>query len=555
MKELPPLLLIAGWAHGKSSLQALAARLVAFRRLDVISVHDLVDGLPQVTHGAQPTGLGLDAPSAYARGLAQRLAREPVPAILAGWSMGGMVALETAIAFPHLVGRLVLVGATARFCATRNYPHGTPPAALRAMIAGLRRDREETLRRFFAMAHGAAANENGQLRREETPDEAALNTESLVSGLEYLQAADFRARLGEVVAPTLVIHGRQDEVIPWQAGQVLCDGIPNSRLVVDDGPHALPIDAAEWVSRSISEFLSVMGGTSLRNEGRGLALHHALRSSGTCHPDETSTALHFSRAARVYHARADLHREIAARLLERLAAAPAQPQANGREQMRILELGCGTGFLTAGLRRLFPAAQIDAVDISPAMIDEARRHGDDGGRTTWHVCDAWHYRAARAYDLIASSSAMQWMQPLDALAARLAAMLEPGGQLLCALMLDGTLRELHRLRKAIAPGKLPHKSLPASEEMTAGLQNAGFRLLHSERQTVPVEYPSSEAFLRTIRELGFTGGPLSTAPAPLVRGELQRLIARYREEFTLPGGRVSASYVVGYFHAICGPGT
>ena len=43
------------------------------------------------------------------------------------------------------------------------------------------------------------------------------------------------------------------------------------------------------------------------------------------------------------------------------------------------------------------------------------------------------------YDLISSSSSLQWMQPLDALFCRLASMLKPGGRLLCSLMVEGTL--------------------------------------------------------------------------------------------------------------------
>ena len=56
---------------------------------------------------------GGSVPSAYAVALASRLARQKHPTILVGWSMGGIVALETAIHFPELVRRLVLISSCA----------------------------------------------------------------------------------------------------------------------------------------------------------------------------------------------------------------------------------------------------------------------------------------------------------------------------------------------------------------------------------------------------------------------------------------------------------
>ena len=58
----------------------------------------------------------------------------------------------------------------------------------------------------------------------------------------------------------------------------------------------------------------------------------------------TSTVLHFSRAAAVYHTRAELQRAVAGKLLEYLSS-PVEAE-------RVLELGCGTGFLTASLLEL-----------------------------------------------------------------------------------------------------------------------------------------------------------------------------------------------------------
>ncbi|MGO8745511.1 MAG: methyltransferase [Thermoguttaceae bacterium] len=257
---------------------------------------------------------------------------------------------------------------------------------------------------------------------------------------------------------------------------------------------------------------------------------------------DNPAGLHFSRAAPIYHERAVIQRRVAARLLDYLST-PA-------EAGQILELGCGTGFLTEKLLETFPRARIDAVDFSAAMIEQARRTIADRGRVQWHVCDVWNYRAPSPYDLIGSSSSFQWMQPLGSLFRRIAPLLKRGGRLLGSLMVDGTLEELHRLRREIAPHKIPPERLPKMAQTLVDLQGAGFVISRSGRETLHTEHSSIHDLLRSIRELGFTGGPLSTSSTLLTRSELKQLAERYRVEFGLPGGRVAAQYVVGYFEAV-----
>ncbi len=258
--------------------------------------------------------------------------------------------------------------------------------------------------------------------------------------------------------------------------------------------------------------------------------------------DNTTTALHFSRAAAIYHSRAELQRAVAGKLLHDLG--------NPFEPGRILELGCGTGFLTENLLQRFTRARIDALDISASMIEQARREMADDARIGWHTCDVWNYQAGAVYDLIASSSSLQWMQPLDRLFVRLASMLKPEGRFLCSLMVEGTLGDLHRLRRDIAPGKLPRSPLPTIAETVASLQIANLRVSRSREEILQTEHTSTEDFLRSIKELGFTGGPLAMSSRVLTRSELKRLIERYSEECALPGGKVAANYVIYSFEGI-----
>lgn len=75
---------------------------------------------------------------------------------------------------------------------------------------------------------------------------------------------------------------------------------------------------------------------------------------------------------------------------------------------RALELGCGTGEITAGLAP--HTSSIDAVDASEAMLAIARReHGDAGGHIRWHHSPAESFRYRGPYSLVVAAASLHWM--------------------------------------------------------------------------------------------------------------------------------------------------
>jgi hypothetical protein len=61
--------------------------------------------------------------------------------------------------------------------------------------------------------------------------------------LQTLAAPDLPGALGDVALPTLVLHGRQDPVVPLASGAQIAAAIPGARLVVLDVPGHLPMIA------------------------------------------------------------------------------------------------------------------------------------------------------------------------------------------------------------------------------------------------------------------------------------------------------------------------
>jgi malonyl-CoA O-methyltransferase len=142
----------------------------------------------------------------------------------------------------------------------------------------------------------------------------------------------------------------------------------------------------------------------------------------------------FAAGAGRYDSAGELQWRVAEMLAERLTAGLT------RMPQRILEIGCGTGFLSARLADNFPTAALTFSDIAPAMLERCRaRLGD---RHDYLVIDGEApVSVSGGFDLIVSSLAFQWFSDLSAALTNLAALLAPGGNLVFATLGEHTFWE------------------------------------------------------------------------------------------------------------------
>lgn len=142
----------------------------------------------------------------------------------------------------------------------------------------------------------------------------------------------------------------------------------------------------------------------------------------------------FSSAAPSYDDAAVVQREVARRLAERIITmAPPNP--------RVLEVGCGTGFLSRLLLDTIPGGQWLLTDLAPAMVERARSQCGHDPRVRFAVMDGEHPNQQGPFDLIVSSLAVQWFGDMGAGLQRLYALLAPGGRLMLTTLGDGTFPE------------------------------------------------------------------------------------------------------------------
>jgi len=93
---------------------------------------------------------------------------------------------------------------------------------------------------------------------------------------------------------------------------------------------------------------------------------------------------------------------------------------------RVIDLGCGPGNSTALLARYWPKAQLEGLDSSEAMLDQARRSGITA---TWLSGDIPGWSPTKRYDVIFTNATLQWVPDQEQVIPRLMGFLEPGGML------------------------------------------------------------------------------------------------------------------------------
>ncbi len=96
-----------------------------------------------------------------------------------------------------------------------------------------------------------------------------------------------------------------------------------------------------------------------------------------------------------------------------------------RPDLRVVDLGCGTGELTRRLAEALPGSEVIGLDSSPQMLARAADHARPGLRFVEGTIET----VGGDWDLIFTHAALQWVPDHAALIPRLLALLRPGGQL------------------------------------------------------------------------------------------------------------------------------
>jgi len=243
----PRLILLHGWALNSRVWDDIVDPLGA--RFSVTRVD-----LPG--HGASPWPPRFHDLPSLAATLAPLLQGE---AIVLGWSLGALAALQVALEHPAAVRALILVAATPRFVAGPDWPQGAEPAVLDEFAARLQEDHRGTVRDFLALQVRGDERAMATLRvlRRKVLSSGATHPEALAAGLQVLRGTDIRERLAEISAPALVVAGEHDRLTPPEGSRALAAGLRRARFApVERSAHAPFISHRDIFLREVEQFLS-----------------------------------------------------------------------------------------------------------------------------------------------------------------------------------------------------------------------------------------------------------------------------------------------------------
>lgn len=176
---------------------------------------------------------------------------------LVGNSMGGVNALNFALAYPERVARMVIMGGGG---VGQSLFVPMPPEGIKLIQALYREPTMENLHRMlnvFVFDPKALTPELIQGRFDNMMKQR-LHLQNFVTSMEAnpRQFPDLSPRLAEISAPTLVTWGRDDRFVPLDSGLRLVWGLQNAELhVFSKCGHWAQWEHAEKFNRLVIEFL------------------------------------------------------------------------------------------------------------------------------------------------------------------------------------------------------------------------------------------------------------------------------------------------------------
>jgi 3-oxoadipate enol-lactonase len=239
----PPLLLIMGlgyssalW-HRSRPILSQKYRTIAFDNRGV-GQSDVPPGPYSISSMASDAAAVLDAAGI-------------VRAHVFGISMGGMIAEEFALQYPARTRALIL-GCTS--------PGGTSAVRAEKNVTDILVGRDMTLEQareaivpyiYDASTPREKIEQDSQVRRHNFPSPAGYTAQ-----LQALRAWEGYSRISQITSPTLVIHGKSDQLLPPANAQLIAGQIPGARLVLlDRASHLFLTDQTETALKEIVEFL------------------------------------------------------------------------------------------------------------------------------------------------------------------------------------------------------------------------------------------------------------------------------------------------------------
>jgi trans-aconitate methyltransferase len=156
----------------------------------------------------------------------------------------------------------------------------------------------------------------------------------------------------------------------------------------------------------------------------------------------------------------------------------------------ILDLGCGTGQLTAHLAQ--SGAAVQGIDADAAMIAKAQQNYPE---LPFHQADARTFQVASPIDAIFSNAVLHWVKEPNAVIQCISQALKPGGRFVAEFGGKGNTKAITQALANAYPAYESPWYFPSVAEYTAILEHQGLEVVFATLRDRPTPLQSTEAGL------------------------------------------------------------
>jgi malonyl-CoA O-methyltransferase len=254
----------------------------------------------------------------------------------------------------------------------------------------------------------------------------------------------------------------------------------------------------------------------------------------------------FDRAATTYDEYAVLQHQIIDNLIDRLQFVKFDPKL-------IIDLGSGTSRAGQLLQSKYKKTKIINLDFSEKMLLQGQAKNKNflqwvRRKEDMFICSDFEQLpfAKNSFDMVWSSSSIQWASDIEQLLKEVLKALKPGGLFIMSTFGPETLFELNQISKQIF-NKSTTSHFIDMHELGDLLLNLGFQNPVLDRENFVMTYQHPSDLFKDLKKIGATNGNMDDFKGMKGRGYLEKIIheySNYKKDNLYP-----ASYEVIYAHA------
>jgi 3-oxoadipate enol-lactonase len=231
-----PLVFVHGWTANRHRWDHQVAHFSGKRRVVRLDLRG---------HG-ESSGAGVKTVEELARDLLALLDHLGIErCVLVGHSMGGMIAQTVALSHPERVERMILVNSIGRM----TYSRGRGLLMAASTLVPYKLFVATNIQRAFAPGYPRDEIRAYVKSSADTPREVVMTLYGAMRAFDVLD------RVGEIQAPTLMIHGYHDIQLPVRQMLRMAKAYPDATVRILDAGHELPVEKPAELTAAIDAFV------------------------------------------------------------------------------------------------------------------------------------------------------------------------------------------------------------------------------------------------------------------------------------------------------------